>query len=232
MAQATQLRNARRRRGWTQHQAARRLKVSQAYWSMLESGHRKPSSQLGHRMVRVLGLSPVALPLPEVSAETERWDSASLAQALAALGYPGFAYLRRRARQHNPAVVLLAALATGNLEARVAEALPWLLLRFPEMGFHWLMRQAKLFDLQNRLGFVVTLARRLNEAVPQRPHDRTERLRSLEAELASSRLAREDTFCQSLGEAERRWLREHRSKEAAAWNLLSDLRAELLPYAA
>lgn len=53
------------------------------------------------------------------------------------------------------------------------------------------------------------------------------------AELEWSRLAREDTLCHdTLTEAERRWLREHRSAEAEHWGLLTDLSPEHLSYAA
>jgi hypothetical protein len=42
---------------------------------------------------------------------------------LSGLGYPGFAHLR--ARKANPAAVVLAALLRADMEARLAEALPW-----------------------------------------------------------------------------------------------------------
>ena len=58
-------------------------------------------------------------------------------------------------------------------------------------------------------------------------------LRELEEVLEPARLAREDTLCQgSLSEAERRWLRQERPADALHWNLLTDLDAEHLPYAA
>jgi hypothetical protein len=55
----------------------------------------------------------------------------------------------------------------------------------------------------------------------------------VEQRLERARLVREDTLCrESMPQAERRWLGRARSPEAAHWNLLSDLRAERLPYAA
>ena len=39
-------------------------------------------------------------------------------------------------------------------------------------------------------------------------------------------------FQESLSDVERRWLRQTRPKEARHWNLLTDLKAQLLPYAA
>jgi hypothetical protein len=54
----------------------------------------------------------------------------TLATELASLGYPGFAYLKSRGKK-NPAEVLLSALSSNHLEARLVEALPWILLKYP-----------------------------------------------------------------------------------------------------
>ena len=52
-------------------------------------------------------------------------------------------------------------------------------------------------------------------------------LRQWERVLENSRLAKEDAFAQdALTEAERTWLRSNRSKEAAYWNLLTNMSAE------
>jgi hypothetical protein len=49
--------------------------------------------------------------------------------------------------------------------------------------------------------------------------------------LESSRLVKEDTLCkESMTRAERAWLREHRSKSAEHWNLLTDLTVEQLDH--
>ena len=54
----------------------------------------------------------------------------------------------------------------------------------------------------------------------------------VEAILDRARLVREDTLCQeSLSDAERCWLRQTRPTEASHWNLLTDLKVQLLPYA-
>ncbi len=213
-----QLRQARLRRGQTQQQAASRLGVTQAYLSMLEKGGRKPSAELARKLMREYEVSPTVLPVSEVPLNTGPDD---FAYELAALGYPGFAHLRRGTRKVNPAAFLLNALANHNLEARVAEALPWLLFRYPDVDFDWLVPQARLKNLQNRLGFCVTLAKAVsgNHAL-QKP----------ELRLADSKLAKEDSFCRELSEPERRWLRSHRSEEARQWNLLSDLRPNALRY--
>jgi hypothetical protein len=76
-------------------------------------------------------------------------------------------------------------------------------------------------NLQNRLGFAVTLARLAG---------RNDVLAMPEKMLAESKLEKEDSFCKELSEPERRWLREHSSREARQWNLLSDLRPEALRY--
>ncbi len=213
------LKRARLKRAWTQQQGARRLGVTQSYVSMLERG-RRSLAPLAYRLMQVYGLPPTVLPVHEVR---ENVTADFLAHQLALLGYPGFAHLRGGARRINPAVCLLTALAQRNLEARVAEGLPWLVLRYPDMPCEFLVRQARARNLQNRLGFVVTLAR-----VAARRGD----LQPLEQVLADSKLEKEDSFCKELNEAERRWLREHSSEEARQWHLLSDLRPDALRYVA
>ena len=213
-----QLKEARRRRGQTQQQAASRLGVTQAYLSMLEKGGRKPSAELARKLMREYELSPTVLPVSEAPVNASPGD---FARELAALAYPGFAHLGRGTKKLNPAAFLLKALASHNLEARVVEGLPWLVFRYPDMDFDWLVPQARLKNLQNRLGFCVTLAKAVsgNHAL-QKP----------EQELAGSKLAKEDSFCRELNEPERRWLESHRSEEARQWNLLSDLRPDALRY--
>ncbi|HKT47530.1 MAG TPA: helix-turn-helix transcriptional regulator [Candidatus Acidoferrales bacterium] len=212
-----QLRKARVERGWSQEEAAKRLGVTQAYLSMLERG-RRSAARLSRRLMHVYGLPPTVLPVTKVR---EDISAAGLARELALLGYPGFAHLGRRGRGVNPATFLLTALGQRNLEARTAEGLPWVVLRYPEMPADVLVREARARNLQNRLGFVVTLARRAA--------DRNE-LQTLEHMLAESKLEKEDSFCKELNEAERRWLRKNSSREARQWNLLSDLRPDALRY--
>lgn len=223
-----QLRSARRAAGLTQHQAAERLGVSQAYLALLERGRRPVTAQLGSRIVNLYRLGPIALPV-----STEHlgdWESSSLAAGLASLGYPGFRQLAGTPA-HNPATILLAAITSDNVEVRVLEALPWLAVKYHNLDWEWLIREAKVRDAQNRLGFVVTLARQVAGKGGNGPP--TGRLHEIEETLDRARLVREDTLCQgSLSEAERRWLRQARSAEANHWNLLTDLSAQLLPYAA
>lgn len=213
-----QLRKARTERGWTQQQAAERLGVTQAYLSMLERGKRH-STPMARRLVRAYDLSPTALPVSDVRMNP---TPDFLAYELASLGYPGFAHLPK-VKKVNPADFLLMALAQNNLEARVAEALPWVVLRYHDMPVEFLVREARVTNLQNRLGFVVILGQRATGR-----HD----LQQLEHSLAESKLAREDSFCKELNGPEREWLREHRSEEAREWNLLSDLRPNAVRYVA
>ena len=220
------LKQRRRERGWSQEGAAVRLGLSQSYVSMLERGSRPLLPRLARKMARVYGL-PTVLPV----SEPRPTDNQTLAEALARLEYPGFAYLRTRRQRKNPAAVLLTALTTDDLEARVTEALPWLLLRYADrLDTRWLLEQAQLHTFQNRLGFVVNLARQVAEATPQY-RGRVPVLTWLEQNLQKSRLASEDTLCQArMSDVRRRWLRDNRTQEAAYWNLLTDWRPEALRY--
>ena len=214
-----QLKRARLERGWSQQQAAARLGVTQPYLSMLESGLRSPAP-CARRLMQVYGLPSTVLPVHEVREDV---TADFLARKLALLGYPGFAHLLRAGRKMNPAEYLLTALTQHDLEARVAEGLPWLVLQYPDMPTDFLVREARVRNLQNRLGFVVTLGRRVAGS---------DDLQQLEQTLADSKLEREDSFCKELNEPERRWLREHSSEEARQWHLLSDLRPDALRYVA
>jgi transcriptional regulator with XRE-family HTH domain len=221
------LRDARKTAGLTQADVAGRLGVTQAYVCMLERGRRDVPAAMQDTVARAYGLGAAAL---AVRKDRPPMESADVAKSLGALGYEPLGYLRAR-RRLNPAEVVLRALRHPDLESRVAEGLPWVLLQYPDLDWSWLVREAKLADVQNRLGFVVTLARQVAER--QGRDEMAARLRRREASLHASRLAREDTFChESLTQAERRWLRQQRPGEAAQWNLLTGLRADQLRYAA
>ena len=224
-----ELKPARKRLGWTQEKTAARLGVSQSYLALLESGKRTPALKLARKAVRVLHLPPTALPLREH--RSMRVDPQSLAQQLGTLGYPGLAYLRAT-RKRNPCEVLLTALAQDNLESRLTEALPWLLLHHSDMNQAWLVSQARRHNLSNRLGFVVALARGAAAKSGETGSTRYQALVRLEEQLRASRLDKEDTLCQFwLSRRERDWLRETRPQEAADWHVLTDWRPEHLQYA-
>lgn len=227
------MKSARHRKGWSQHDAAMRLGVSQSYLAMLESGSRQLPSRSVRKFRKTYDLPPTSLPLPSALNFRPSEDTAEeLAAELAALSYEGFGHLRSRARQKNPAVVLLTALAQPDLEARLFEALPWLMVQYSGMPFGWLVQQAKLLDLQNRLGFVTTLAREVVERQSPNERNRVEVLRKLEDVLENSKLAKVEPLGKaSLGPRERQWLTENRSEEASRWNLLTDWRPEMLRYA-
>ena len=229
--QSSDLSQGREKRGWTQAQAAARLQVSQSYLSRLEQGRRPVPERLARRAVKLFQLPATAQPLVAGNYEIAALTQAMLAAQLAALGYPGLAYQTPRRAPDNPAAVLLAALSCEHLEIRLAEALPWVVWRYPEMDWRWLVNAAKLRDCQNRLGFIVGLARQLAEQAGE--SDKAALLAQTETTLARSRLAREDTLCrQDLSATEQTWLREHRPAEAVFWNLLTDLSAPQLAYAA
>jgi transcriptional regulator with XRE-family HTH domain len=216
------------RAGLTQVQAARRLGVSQPYLSQLEKGERPVTAELARSAATLYHLPATALPMPATAPQGA--DPNRLARQLAGLGYPGFAHLRFL--KANPAAVVIEALTYRDLELRLAEALPWVLLRYPDLDWSWLVRQAKLLDVQNRLGFLVDLAK---ELAATRAHFRPalEQLSVVEEQLERLRLAREDTLCrESMPAAERRWLETNRSPLARRWNLLTGLTTDQLSYAA
>lgn len=220
------LRKVRKQRGWTQAEAGARLGVSQAYVALLEKGRRPVPDDLARKAVREFKLSPVLFPAEKPSAASGE----KLARDLSRLGYPGFAYMRGGWLK-NPGEVLLTALAQPNLESRVAEALPWILLHYFDVDSDWLVTQARLLNLTNRLGFVVDLAKRVLERNSETNSPRYQALTRLSDTLGAGRLAVEDTFGQeSLTETERNWLRANRPQEAQFWNLLTNWQPEFLQY--
>ena len=153
-----------------------------------------------------------------------------MVESLARLEYPGFSYVKTYTAKKNPLEVLLTALTQQKLDARVAEALPWVVLKFWNADTTWLVEQACKETVQNRLGFVVSLARQVSEGSPL-ANDRTVRLRSLEETLSTKRLVGPDYFCRPpVTDSEREWLLQNRPERAAHWNLLADMRPEHLQY--
>jgi len=192
----------------------------------LEKGRRPVPPRLARKVVRLFKLNPGLLPASGKALSSRTLDE--LARDLSRLGYPGFTHLRGR-QMKNPAEVLLSALARPDLDPRVAEALPWLLLKYPELDRDWLLKQARMSNLTNRLGFVVDLARLVLEKRNETDSARYHALSRLADSLRPSRLDVEDTLGQdSLTKAERAWLRENRSEQARFWHLLSDWRPEFL----
>jgi len=175
-------------------------------------------------------MSPTTLPVraraASEAAPTNDWFEAQLAR----LDYPGFAHRKRSGVVRHPVEVLLAALAFDDLEPRLVEALPWLLLHYEGFRAEQLAADVKAHDLQNRLGFTVALARQV-AAKNDSFRNRLPELSQVESALEPSRLAREETFGQGHApDRLREWLRDNRTDEARHWNLLTDLRVEHLPY--
>jgi transcriptional regulator with XRE-family HTH domain len=224
-----QLKAGRLKAGLTQMQAAVRLGVSQPYLSQLERCQRPITAELARSAATLYRLPATALPVPETGPDEVAADPSLLARQLSGLGYPGFAHLGPR--KANPAAVVFQALFQKDLEVRLAEALPWVLLTYPDLDWPWLVRHAKLQDVQNRLGFLVAVARDLAATRAEFQPALTQ-LFAVEQQLERARLARHDTLChESMPVAERRWLETNRSPLARHWNLLTGLTTDQLSYA-
>lgn len=219
---ARQLIEGRIKKGLEQQKAAEMLGVSQPYLSLLESGKRKLTKKLADKVYEIFELPPEEILLPEDWENLPEPGNDELAAALAGFGYPKFSHLKSRAANINPAQVLFSALKKTDLDSRIAESLPWLVFTFHELNWEKLIKFAKVFDLQNRLGFIVTLARQLAEK--DENIQKIARLSKVETELEKSRLLKEDVLANaSLTKAEKAFLKTNRSPEAEYWRVLSDL---------
>jgi transcriptional regulator with XRE-family HTH domain len=215
---------ARKARGLKQEDLAAKLGVSQGYVSLLERNHRAVPSRLAAKLASVLNMAPTTLPMRD--AKSLQGDQA--AKALGALGYEPFGYLAS-SRRLNPAEVLVAVLRADDVDARIVEALPWLLVRYADLNWEWVVRTVKQDDGQNRLGFVLSLGKGLAESLSDSKAAAS--LGGWEQRLEKSRLQEEDTFSRhTLTKVELKWLRAHRSPEAKRWNLLSTLSVESLQH--
>ena len=206
------LETVRKRQGVTQVQAAKLLGLSQPMLSHMETGKRNVSLEVAQRAAELFGGDPTALPLDPLP----RHSDETLASELGRLGYPGYAHLSGRLR--NPAEFLLDALDHSDLDVRTTEGLPWVVLRYPHLDWSWLLREVKLRNRQNRLGFVASLANKI--ALQNGPFVVLNVLEPVLRELEDARLAREDTLCQESWPLSRKQhVRAVRSKLAAHWNL-------------
>lgn len=222
------LRTARERKGWTQQETAFRLGISQPYLSLLEKDFRRVPDKLARKAVTALRLSAVTIPIQTGAKAVKNTNDDALTADLAALGYPGFSHVKA-GRKRNPTEVLLSALSARNLNSRVTEALPWVLLTYSDLDWQLLIKEAKVRDLQNKLGFLISIARRVAEK--RGDTEKADLLRGKEMMLERSRLLLEETLCNdSLTKAEREWLKAARSQEAKYWNVLTDLTPEHLSY--
>ena len=195
----------RKRNGLTQVDAASLLGVSQPYLSLLERGARPMTAALRNRMHAACR-----------HGQQETSDDPFRAQ-LSALGYSGFAHAARSRSKPRPDALLMSVLARTDTDSRVVEALPWLARNHAgEMDLSWLVRQAKLQNLQNRLGFLLQVAGAESPEVL-----------SAVRELERARLLQEATMCwDSMPPATREWMRANRTPLAKHWNVLTRLQTE------
>ncbi len=209
---AETLRQARTDAGMSQVEAASRLGVSQTLLSLMEKGKRSVTPPVARTAVSMLKASPSLLPVSLL----KRRNDDQLAAEFGALGYPGYGHLR--GVQRNPAELLLDALDRPDLDARLVEALPWLLLHYSDLNWAWLTAEAKLRNRQNRFGFVTALAKNL--AAQQGQKQVADDLAAALKPLEEARLAKSDTLCQeSWPPSQRQFAHKNRSKLAAHWNL-------------
>jgi transcriptional regulator with XRE-family HTH domain len=216
----------------SQAQLAQALGVTQAYVSQLENGARKVSKKLAAKLAALPKLQH--LPATIFPEDLEALDAADrdLAVDLGALGYRAFAAPEDK-HPRNPAAVIIGVLKRRQVAPAVMAAIPWVLIRFPQINTTWLVEQARLNNLQNRLGFLADMAYELAEehlAAGLFDEEYFVRLEAMRGELEASRLAKEDTLARVLTPAERQFFEEHRSESARHWNLLTGLTKEQLPY--
>ena len=188
------------------------------------------TEKIARRAARVFDLPPnAALPLKASFDVAGKKIGERLVSQIAVLGYPKFSHLKKNGKI-NSAEVLTTALKISDLDSRTVEALPWLVYNFAEkLNWSKIVRQAKLSDAQNRLGFLLSLARRAAEKTGDEKKE--EIFRELLAALEDARLLREDAFNRgSLTETEKTWLEKNRSDEAKHWRVLSDLSADQLDF--
>ena len=226
-----EVRLARKRKRWSQKELARALGVTQAYVCQLESGTRAVPHGLTVKLAALLAGSAAWLPARRLGASKVGDSRESLSDDLAGLGHPLFLHRRKGAAMRGPSEVLIRTVdSLAHADAAIVAALPWILLSFDEIEVDYLVREAKLNDLQNRLGFLVAVARTIAEREAEF-QSRARPLALLEQRLERSRLAAEDTFGgPAVSEPMRAWLREHRSDLARHWNLLTDLQVGDFPY--
>ncbi len=89
----TDLRAGREQKGWTQEQAALKLRLSQPYLSLLEKGTRRVPDRLARKVAKLYDLSASKLPVEATGHSVQAKPDDALASDLAALGYPGLTYL-------------------------------------------------------------------------------------------------------------------------------------------
>lgn len=142
---------------------------------------------------------------------------------LSGLGYPGFAHIARFAVPPRPDVFLLEVLAQPDFDSRLAEGLPWLVHHWADrMDFDWMVAQARLLGIENRLGYLLEASGSRQPALRKA----VEQLRRFVSpcEVAFS--------WESMPKAFRDWLHVNRSPLARRWRILTRLENEVQDLAA
>jgi transcriptional regulator with XRE-family HTH domain len=218
------LARARKGRGLTQEETAKLLGVSQPFLSQMEGDQRPVQKTVATRAFELFK-DPTFLPLNP----NRREDETKLADELGAMGYPGFAYLADKPTR-NPAELLLDALDRPDLSTRIAEGLPWVSLRYPDLDWAWLLSEMKLRNRQNRLGFVVGLTLELAPRLPGHREVKSQ-LDLVKLELEKARLANPGTYCHdSWSRRQRDQTDKRRSDLAKHWNLTTGVKLEQLEH--
>jgi len=218
------LANARMSRGLTQEETATLLHVSQPFLSQMERGLRPVKEEVAMRAFEIFG-DPTFLPVNANRRENE----SQLAEELGAMGYAGFAYLAGKPTR-NPAELLFDALERPDLATRIAEGLPWVSLRYPDLDWDWLLSKMKLSNRQNRLGFVVALALQLVQQLPEHSAVKA-KLDLVELELEKARLVGPGTYVHdSWSKRQRELTDKRRSALAIHWNLTTGVKLEHLKH--
>ncbi|MBK5290653.1 MAG: helix-turn-helix transcriptional regulator [Acidobacteriia bacterium] len=202
---AASLQHWRKHSGLTQVDAAALLGVSQPYLSLLERGSRPLTKALRSRM------NAVRKPTHQDSTADH------FRRQMSALGYPLFAHVSPARAKPSPEAFLLSVLSQSDVDSRVVEGLPWLVQQYAgEMELPWLVRQAKLQSLQNRMGFLFQAA-----------GVETSELMAAAHELERARLLEESTLCwDTMPAATREWVRANRSPLAKHWNVVTTLQPQ------
>src|SRR5207237_906104 len=109
----------------------------------------------------------------------------------------------------------------------LVEGLPWVLKAFTDLDWEWLRDRAKQRNAQNRLGYLIWLAKEVADTP-----DQIAVLSEWERDLEAARLAVEGTLCvEQPSRALHKWLLEHRPPMAEHWKMLTDLKPEHLTHA-
>jgi transcriptional regulator with XRE-family HTH domain len=204
----SQLRRWRDRNKLTQVEAASLLGISQPYLSLIESGARPLTAAIRGRIGNAAKHEVASRDTVQEAADQR------FRRQLSALEYPGFAHIARARSKPRAEHLLLAVLTGPDVDARIVEALPWLVRQHAgQMNLPWLVRRARMENRQNRLGFVLALSRVKSSSIS-----------TALSELDRARLLEEATLCwDSMAPATRAWMRTHRSPLAQYWNVLTRL---------